>query len=195
VAIHNTHHASGLFNPFVGGELTSDLGHGWGFTYLLGAYIDDHTKVAYSSSSLNQRFGLSYTANEWNLTANVIWGINFDQSTNKPQGFPCPTSPALGCNPNFLNVDLTGTKRFGKWELGPIGFYATDISTPIVGYQRQSKAAIGGLVGYWFGPFILQVYGTTEFYEKNYGGKDTRIWSRLVVPLGSPPPPGFRPPL
>ena len=193
VAIHDTHHASGLFNPFVGGQLTWDLGQGWGFTYLLGAYIDDHTKVAYSSSSLNQRFGLSYTANGWDLTANVIWGINFDQSTNDPQGFPCPTAPTLGCNPNFLNVDLTGTKKFGKWELGPIGFYATDISTPIAGYQRQSKAAIGGLVGYWFGPFILQVYATTEFYEKNYGGKDTRLWSRLVVPLGSPPPPGARP--
>jgi hypothetical protein len=193
VDIHDTHHASGLFNPFVGGQLTWDLGHGWGFTYLLGAYIDVNTSVAYSSSSLNQRFGLSYTANEWNLTANVIWGINFDQATSNPQGFPCPGAPAFGCNPNFVNLDLTATKRFGKWELGAIGFYATDVSTPIAGYLRQSKAAMGGLVGYWFGPAILQIYATSEVYEKNYGGKDTRLWSRLVVPLGSPPPPGLRP--
>ena len=192
VDIDGVHEETGLFNPFVGSTLTWDLGHGWGFTYLLGAYIDIDSSVAYSSSSLNQRFGLSYTANEWNLTANVIWGINFDEKTTDPQGFPCPTAPAFGCNPNFLNVDLTATKKFGKWELGPIGFYATDISTPISGYQRQSKAAIGGLVGYWFGPVILQMYATTEVYEENYGGKDTRLWMRLVVPLGSPPP-GFRP--
>ena len=109
VDIDGVHEATGLFNPFVGSTLTWDLGHGWGFTYLLGAYIDIDSSVAYSSSSLNQRFGLSYTANEWNLTANVIWGINFDQTTTDPQGFPCPTAPAFGCNPNFLNVDLTAT--------------------------------------------------------------------------------------
>ena len=188
VDIHDTHEASGLFNPFASGSLTWDLGHGWGFTYLLGAYFDAETSVAYSSTSLNQRFGLSYTANEWNLTANVIWGINFDQVTTDPQGFPCPSEQSLGCNPNFINVDLTATKRFGKWELGAIGFYATDISTPIPEYQSQSKAAIGGLVGYWFDPFILQIYGTTEFYEENYGGKESRIWSRLVIPLGDQPP-------
>jgi hypothetical protein len=188
VAIHDRYHASGLFNPFVGSTFNWDLGHGWGFTYLLGAYIDINSNVAYSSTSLNQRFGLSYTANDWNLTANVIWGVNFDQKTEDPQGFACPGAPQFGCNPNFLNVDLTATKKFGKWEVGPIGFYSTDISKPIHDYRRQSKAAIGGLVGYWFGPFILQMYATTEVYERNYGGKDTRIWSRLVIPFGKPGP-------
>jgi hypothetical protein len=193
VDIHNVHHASALFNPFVAAELGWDLGHGWGFSYLLGAYFDVDSPVAYSSTSLNQRFGLSYTGNEWNLTANVIWGINFDQVTADPQGFPCPGAPAFGCNPNFVNVDLTATKRFGKWEFGPIGFYATDISTPSFDYRRQSKAAIGGLVGYWFDPFILQVYATTEFYEENYGGKDTRLWSRFVIPFGTAPAGPTRP--
>jgi hypothetical protein len=47
---------------------------------------------------------------------------------------------------------------------------------------------MGGLVGYWFGPVILQMYVTTEVYENNYGGKDTRLWSRLVIPLGKPGP-------
>jgi len=87
--------------------------------------------------------------------------------------------------------------------VGPIGFYATDISTPMPGYNMQSKAAIGGLVGYYLDlptirrgglQAILQVYGTTEIYERNYGGEDTRVWSRLTLPLGEPPPPSeFRP--
>ena len=164
VDVHNVDHASDFFNPFVGGKLSWDLGHGWGFGYLLGAYLDRDTPVAYSSSSLNQRFALSYTGNGWDLTANTIWGINFDQVNNDPQGSPCPRSPERACNPNFLNVDLTATKRFGKWELGPIGFYATDISTPMLATDRQSKAAIGGLVGY-FSTFHDPEGRASEFYK------------------------------
>jgi hypothetical protein len=186
VDIHNAYQASGWFNPFFGAKLAWDLGHGWSVSYMLGGYLDVHSQLAYSSSSLNQRFALSYTANEWNLTANAIWGINLDQATTRPQGTPCPTQPTLGCNPNFLNVDLTATKRFGKWEFGAIGYYASDISTPVFDYARQSKAAVGALVGYSFGPAALQVYVTTDVYEKNYGGKDTRFWTRLNVPLGNP---------
>jgi hypothetical protein len=35
----------------------------------------------------------------------------------------------------------------------------------------------------------LQIYGTTEFFEENYGGKDSRLWARFVIPLGKPPAP------
>jgi len=32
---------------------------------------------------------------------------------------PCPTPFALnGCNPDFLNVDLTASRKFGDWEFG-----------------------------------------------------------------------------
>jgi hypothetical protein len=97
---------------------------------------------------------------------------------------PCPAPFALkGCNPNFLNVDLTATKKFGKWELGPVGFYSTDLNSPLEGYQKQSQFALGGLVGYNFGPVIMQAYLTTDVYERNYGGHDTRFWTRVVIPL------------
>ena len=90
VDIHNVHQASDFFNPFVGGKAVWDLGHGWGFSYLLGAYFDVDSPVAYSSSSLNQRFALSYTGNGWDLTANTIWGINFDQVTRRPARLSMP---------------------------------------------------------------------------------------------------------
>jgi len=45
-------------------------------------------------------------------------------------------------DPARLNVDLTATKRFGKWELGPVGYYSSD---PVPGYLRQSQFAMGGL--------------------------------------------------
>lgn len=57
VSEHSQHdpHA-GLADPFVSGMVAWDLGHDWGFSYMLGAYIEVNSPVAYSSSSLNQRF-------------------------------------------------------------------------------------------------------------------------------------------
>ena len=130
---------------------------------------------------------MSYTGNGWNLTANAIWGIQFDSVTNCNPAFnPAFSVGPCSINPNFLNVDLTATKKFGKWEIGPVGYYSTDLNSPLVGYQKQSQFAVGGLVGYDFGPVILQAYLTTDVYEKNYGGHDTRFWARVIVPLGNP---------
>lgn len=173
VGVHNTSYVAGVYNPLVAGQLAWDLGNGFGFSYMLGAYFGVNSDVAFDSTSLNQRFALSYTGNGWNLTANAIWGTHFDSVTNT-------------INPNFLNVDLTATKKFGKWEIGPVGYYSTDLNSPIAGYQKQSQFAVGGLIGYDFGPVILQGYLTTDVYEKNYGGHDTRLWGRIIVPLGNP---------
>ena len=135
-------------------------------------------------TSLNQRFALSYTGNSLNLTANVIWGTHFDHVTGSPQLSPCPTPLALnGCNPDFLNVDLTASRKFGDWEFGLVAFGSMDLNSPIDAYAKQSQIAVGGLIGKSFGPAILQAYLTTDVYEKNYGGHDTRLWGRVIFPL------------
>jgi hypothetical protein len=152
VGVHNTTYLRSVYNPLVSGQLAWDLGNGWGFSYLLGAYLEVNQEPAWSSTSLNQRFAPSYAGYGWNLTANVIYGIQFDHVTSRPQISPCPIPfGANGCNPDFLNVDLTATKSFGKWAIGPVAFGSTDLSTPTAGYQRQSQIAVGGLVGYDFG--------------------------------------------
>ena len=186
VAVEHTDSFWGIYNPLVAGQLAWDLGNGWGFSYLFGAYLDVNTNVAFSTTSINQRFALSYTNDGWNLTANVIWGIQLDSVTDRPQLSPCP-SPfgTRGCNPDFVNVDLTATKKLGKWEIGPVAFGSTDLNRPIVGYQKQSQFAVGGLIGYDFGPVTLQTYITTDVVENNYGGRDTRGWARLILPLNN----------
>ncbi len=161
-------YAEGMFNPFFGGGLAWDLGGGFGFSYLLGVYPSVHTPVGFDSTSLNQRFALSYTANGWNLTGNLIYGNHLD--TDK--------------NPDYLNIDLTATKKFGKWELGAVGFGSTDLNQPTLAGPKQSQFALGGLVGYNFGPVIMQTYLTRDVSQTNYGGFDTRIWSRVIIPLG-----------
>jgi hypothetical protein len=177
VGVNNTNYVSGIYNPFFAGQLAWDLGNGFGVSYALGMYFGVNSDVAFDSSSLNQRFAISYTANGWNLTANLIWGIQFEESTNT-------------VNPDFLNLDLTATKKFGKWEIGPVAYYSTDLNSPIAGYARQSQFAVGGLIGYDFGPLVLQAYLTTDVWEHNYGGHDVRGWARIIVPLGNP----FAPP-
>jgi Putative MetA-pathway of phenol degradation len=135
------------------------------------------TAVAWSDTSLNQRFALSYTGYDWNLTANVIWGIHLDSVTDRPQLSPCPVSltfPFNGCNPDFINVDLTAGKKFGKWQVAWVGFYSSDLTEPVPGYAKQSQFAMGGLLGYDFGPLVLQGYLTTDVWERNYGGHDIR---------------------
>jgi hypothetical protein len=112
--VNSTYNAS-VYNPALFGELAWDLGSGFGFSYSLGAYFDAYEPVAWSSNSLNQRFALSYTGNDWNLTANIVYGIQFDQLTDRPQISPCPAPFAFeGCNPDFINVDLTAVREFGK---------------------------------------------------------------------------------
>src|SRR5215471_8436019 len=148
--VFNTDYHASVYNPLISGQLAWDLGNGWGVSYLLGAYIGVDTSVAFDSTSLNQRFAASYTGNGWNLTANLIYGIHLDH----------PVTNTI--NPDFLNLDLTATKKFGKWEVGPVAFGSTDLTTPFPGYQKQSQFAVGGLLGYDFGPLTVQTYITTD---------------------------------
>jgi Putative MetA-pathway of phenol degradation len=185
--VQNTSYNASVYNPALFGQLAWDLGNGFGFSYALGAYFDINQPVAWSSTSLNQRFALSYTANDWNLTANIVYGTQFDSATNRPQISPCPAPLSFnGCNPDFINVDLTATKKFGKWEFGGVAYGSTDLTRPIASYQKQSQFAIGGLMGYDFGPIKLQAYATTEVFDQNYGGRDTRGWLRMIVPIWTP---------
>src|SRR5207302_487453 len=132
VGVHDTTYLRSVYNPLVSGQLAWNLGNGWGFSYLLGAYLDVHQELAWSSTSLNQRFALSYSGYDWNFTGNVIYGIQFNHVTDRPQISPCPFPfGANGCNPDFLNVDLTLTRSFGKWAIGPVAFGSTDLTTPI----------------------------------------------------------------
>lgn len=189
----NTTYNYSMYNPIVLGMIAWDLGHGFGFSYGIGNYFDVSTPLGWSTDSLRQDFALSYTADGWNLSATAAYGIDFDQFVpGRGQVSPCldpVTGVTGGCNPDWLNLDLTATHKFGKWEIGPVGFGSWDLSTPVVGYGKQSQFALGGLVGYNFGPVDLQAYLTTTVWQENYGGYDTRAWFRVVIPIWSPPAP------
>lgn len=178
----------GLYNPFAGGRIAWDLGGGFSFSYLSGLYFNAGGKfTSVPATTWRQDFAASYTADGWNLTSNLTWGITFD--TDRSRG---------GKTSNGLGLDLTATKTFGKWEIGAVGFGSTEYDRPaglVTGKTKQF--AVGPLVGYNFGPVILQAYLTRDVYARNTtvglaGGdnrKETRAWGRIIIPLWTPATP------
>ncbi len=176
----------GFYNPFAAAKLAFDLGGGFGVSYLSGIYFNAGDKfIRVRATTWRQDFAASYTGDGWNLTANLIWGITFD--SDKAVG---------GKTSNGFNLDLTATKTFGKWEVGVVGFGSTEYDR-VKGDRKTESFAVGPLVGYNFGPVILQAYLTREVYAKNTTGnggpgadrKDTRFWSRIIIPLWTPATP------
>lgn len=171
-------YVAGVYNPFFAGQIAWDLGNGFGFSYLFGAYAGVNSDVAFDTTSLNHRFAISYTGNGFDLTANAIYGHHIE-TPDYARGKPA--------NPDFVNLDLTATKKFGKFEVGPVAYMSRDLSRPTLTYLEQSQIAVGGLIGWDFGPVIVQAYVTHDVYQKNYGGQDTRFWSRIIVPVWTAP--------
>jgi hypothetical protein len=126
----------------------------------------------------------SYLANGWNLTAFLYDEINTANSrTNYTTG-------------NIFHADFTFTKTIGKWTFGPVAYYVAQItddkcpvgtctafygpggpgavggpvSTPtgtiLANAQRYQAFAIGGLIGYDFGPASFSVWATQEVFTK-----------------------------
>ncbi len=131
------------------------------------------------------RTGISYLGGGWNLSANII--VGFGTSSIVPSLFPKQN--------DYVNVDLAAIKTLGKWQLGVVAFGSSD--TNVTGANittgKQSQFAVGGLVGYEWGPVNTQVYYTHDVDVQHYGPsgskgvEDSRIWTSLVVPLWTAP--------
>jgi hypothetical protein len=93
----------------------------------IGAYFDLDAAVVSSSTSLNQRFAQSYTGNGWDLTAKRHLWHPARQRQRPATNLAVPAPYGFdGRNPDFINVDLTATKKFGNWEVGAVAFGNTD---------------------------------------------------------------------
>ena len=167
---------AGWANPLAEMSLKWDLGNHFYFGIHEGVHLPvegplQQIGVAYDFASFMQVVAFSYLNDGWNLSATLIYGTGRNGATVGSYA------------PSWFNYDLTATKTFGKWEVGAVGFGSADLSSPYSGYARQSQFALGGLVGYNFGPLNLQLKLTTDVAEVNYGGRDTRLWANIVVPI------------
>jgi hypothetical protein len=112
-------------------------------------------------------FIISYLKDGWNLSAAIYDEINTRNTV---------THYTTG---NILHADFTATKTIGKWTFGPVAYYYGQVSDdscspPSCGYatgtllnpQRFDIWAVGGLIGYNFGPAALSVWATQEVSAK-----------------------------
>ena len=79
-------------------QLAHDFGNGFGVSYLAGYRAAMGYHKAFTTNSYEQRLAISYTADGYDLTANLINGIFGEHAAY----------------PDWLNLDLTATKQFGN---------------------------------------------------------------------------------
>jgi hypothetical protein len=134
--------------------------------------------------TIQPEFVLSWEGDAWNLTAYTFWEIDTQNQVTGYQNAP------------IFHADFTATKTFGKWTVGPVAdfftqvghdtsssFYANGLvnsagqlitcTAPIgfqcLGAQNFTQWAIGGLIQYNFGPVTAQLWATDIVYSKKDG--------------------------
>jgi hypothetical protein len=172
------------YNPYVSVWLSWFLGTGWNLSIGEGAqigYSNDLTKaVGRNFTAFQQNVALTYLRNNWNVTTNAFYTTG---RTNDS-----------GSQPHTMNVDFAAVKHVYRTDQGPIAYGVWDLNSPSVGYlpngEKQSELAVGWLWGYFIGNLVqLQGRITTDVYQKNYGGHDTRLTFMAVFPLWTPAAP------
>ncbi|MGU3286303.1 transporter [Methylobacterium mesophilicum] len=189
-----------------------DLGNNFGVSFLGGVHLNDldagrgslgtglsGTPVLPQLSSNTYRFGVagSYTGDGWNITANLTGNVY-----DTPGRFGGPIGAAIG--PIRLSdailLDLTATKKFGNFEIGPVayGVYNFDTSQFSAANGNRGRFAVGGLIGYDFKAFTVQAYVArdvvtgaqyTNALGRTRDNYSTDGFVRFVVPLYTPPAP------
>lgn len=206
----------------IGSFLAWDLGGNLGASYLFAVHLNDldgnrgslvgaggGTPVLpqLASNTYRQGFALSYTGDGWNLTANLTH--NFYDSPGRFDGRVGAALGPIGIADALL-IDLTATKKFDlfnegkpKVEFGAVGYGVTDL--PISGrdaflarsqgYTKGGRFALGGLIGYDFGPFTAQLVVARDVAVRQDGTESTDGFFRIIAPLYTPPAPAADAPL
>ena len=185
-----------FWNPIT---LSWNLGQGWFVSVGFNFTGPDGTRTPGTFSpnpdywTFEPTFAVSYLANNWVLSANFFYDIN-----TASQAVCCAASPIT--SGNALYGDFTAAYKFGKWEIGPVGYFETQTTSdtgpcsPAPGVSLCGKyetAAAGGLIGYDFGPVDLQVWVTDSFIGQNapVGPGNLNVWTRLGFRLWAPEAP------
>jgi hypothetical protein len=189
---------AGVHNSFIAPiRLQWNLGNGFFAQAGAGVYIPDgnvsgplgDSNVGSPYYTIQPDFVLSYVKDGWNLTAYTYYEYN---TQNQKSGYT---------SGDIFHADLTATKQFGKWTVGPVAYYAgqvtsdrssatfdtyLDASIPVPGGIHGFNAgkfeqfAVGGLVGYDFGLANLTVYATEDVVSHAFGGNSgTRYLSEI----------------
>ncbi len=150
--------------------------------------------------TLEPTFAVSYLGNNWVLSGNFFYDFN-TRSTGPCCLLGAPTVNSYNNGDTFYG-DLTALYKFGKWSIGPVGYFEVQTTNDSIGGPGgaalcatfcgdYSNVAIGGLVGYDFGPVDLQVWVTDVVESRNApaGVGSLWVWTRLGFRLWAPEAP------
>ncbi len=112
---------------------------------------------------------LSYIKDGWNLSVALYEEFNTQNTKDHYT------------NGDVFHADFTATHAFGKWTIGPVAYYVAQVTNDtcsdivcttahplgtLTNAQRFQVWAVGGLVGYDFGPANVSVWATQDISAK-----------------------------
>lgn len=168
--------SAGVHNTYVVPvELSWKLGDSGFFAKAgLGMYVPDGS-ISGPAGLSNQgnpwwtfqpEFIVSYLKDGWNLTANLFYETNTRNTITKYK------------SGDVFHAEFTATKRFDRWTIGPVGYYAGQVTndsssafySSAINSNRYDLWSAGLLVGYDFGPASINVWALDEFSAHASGG-------------------------
>jgi hypothetical protein len=178
---------AGMHNTFISPlRLHWNLGNGFFVQSGFGFYFPDGTiQGALGNSNIGAPYFtfqphlvFSYVKDGWNITSYMYYEKN---TKNEKSGYTTG---------DIFHADFTATKQFGQWTIGPVAYYAAQLTsdrpsditdaalaaaTTIPGIQgfnagKFETFGIGGLLGYDFGAVLLQIWATKEVVARAFGG-------------------------
>lgn len=182
------------------GTLNQDY---WTFSPTAGiSYIDKNWK-----NSVNFEYDIHTASRGHTGTYAALQASGIPVAPVAPNGCVGFNCPGIGYTTgNQLFVDWNVLYRYGKLEFGPVGYlkFQTTADSPGSGYTcaalaanpaygpslgcgRAEDIALGGEVGYDFGPAELEVWATDSAYTKD-DFKGASVFTRLSFKLEDPSP-------
>lgn len=175
--------ANTSINPI---HLAWDLKNGWNVSTLFTFYVPDGQYNVSHKVNIGNNFwtfepevAASYLADGYDFTVHVLYLTNTENTT------------AHYTSGDQVMIEGQAAKWIGKWEIGLVGYYdkqiTGDVNTgtvfPKTNLTNPEQIALGGLIGYDFGPLKFQGYLTKDVQALDGGNSGTRFWTKLLVPF------------
>ncbi len=196
-----------FYNPYAQAGFAWDLGGGWGFSSFDGGYAPIDNELRNFGQNIwvyNNRSWLGWSGNLFpgsmkdggdaikaTIAIENVYGLTGnDQQTGKR------------VKPDYDNVNFGAWVTSGKWSVGVVGFWTTDLEDFAYGPGQcggttatcaQSRAGVGPMIQYDFSGISVQANYTFDVYDENYRNLDgskmdvQQFWLKTVIPLWNPP--------
>ncbi len=167
-------------------NLAWKFGNGWNVAGVFTFYPPDGQYSVSHKVNIGDNFwtfepevAVSYLMNGYDFSVHVLYNTNTENTaTHYTSG-------------DQIMAEGQIAKWIGKYEVGFVGYYDQQVTDdvnngtayPKTNLTHPEQIALGGLVGYDFGPLKLQAWLTEDVYAADGGGQGTRFWTKIVVPF------------